>query len=282
MVLGEIFAGAGCATVTVTDAQPLNEVVVTETKPAAIAEVLAVSYAPSKPYNGLTHTFNYDYFDQYPVKPVAPSQTLDENLTGAYDPWKPYNTQMHSFNNDYFDQYLMKPVAGGYSAVVDEGERRIIRNVLDNLTTPKRFLNGLLQGKWGGAGRELSRFLINSTLGGLGMTDVAKYQFGIEKCDVDMGQTLEVWGWTESRYLLVPFLPPMTLRDAVGLVFDQVVNPVTYFFPIPFIGTLAKDTVAYVNNRGLRLETDQNLAEPLYGDSRTLYFIQRAQLINTR
>ena len=64
MVLGNIFAGAGCATVTVTDAQPLNGVVVTETKPAAFAEVITVSYDPSKPYNGQTHTFNYDYFDQ--------------------------------------------------------------------------------------------------------------------------------------------------------------------------------------------------------------------------
>ena len=208
--------------------------------------------------------------------------TIEANLAEIYDPWKPFNSQIHTFNTDYFDRYLMKPVAGGYCEVVDEGERRIIRNILDNITMPKRFLNSLLQGKFGGAGRELARLVINSTLGGAGMTDVAKYQFGIEKSDVDMGQTLEMWGWTTSRYLVVPFMPPLTARDGVGFILDQILNPVTYVFPIPMIGSLAKETVAYINNRGLRLEIDLNKEEPLYGELRSSYFIQRAELIKAQ
>jgi|GEM_PF-3488590 len=242
MVLVEIFVGTGCGTVTVAVTVPLDVAVVTETK----------------------------------------TVTPETELAEVYDPWKPFNSQMHTFNNDYFDQYLMKPVAGGYSEVVGEGERRIIRNLLDNITTPKRFLNSLLEGKFGGAGRELSRFLINFTLGGGGMTDVAKYQFGIEKSDADFGLTLEVWGWTQSRYLVVPFMPPLTVRDAVGTVVDMVMNPVTLVFPIPFIGALAKDTLAYVNNRGLRLEIDQNMEEPLYSELRSSYLNQRAELIQAR
>jgi phospholipid-binding lipoprotein MlaA len=238
MLLVVMFAGAGCATVTVTDTQML-ELVVVESK-------------------------------------ASPVET---NISGdIYDPWKPFNSKIHAFNTDYFDQYLMKPVAGSYSEVVEEGERRLIRNVLDNLSSPKRLINSLLQGKFGGAGRELSRMIINSTLGGVGMADVAKYQFGIEKSDEDFGQTLEAWGWTTSRYLLVPFMPPMTVRDGVGFVVDQITSPVTYFFPIPFIGALAKDTVAYINNRGLQLEIDQHLEEPRYEDLRNSFFVKREEL----
>ena len=268
---------------------PSDELTVSETKAAIKVEGITVSYDPSTPYNRPRRPLTSDSIEPAVIKPVPiPPQTptrdagieatpssLLTNIAEANDPWKPFNSQMHSFNNDYFDRYLMKPVATGYSAVVEEGERRVIRNMLDNLSTPKRVINSILQGKFKGTGRELARFLINSTFGGLGMADVAKYQFGIEKCDVDMGQTLEVWGWTTSRYMLVPFLPPMTVRDTVGFVFDEVFSPINYFFPLPFLGSLAKDTVAYVNNRGLRLETDLNDDEPLYSDSRILYFIQR-------
>jgi phospholipid-binding lipoprotein MlaA len=208
--------------------------------------------------------------------------TIEAILPEVYDPWKPYNSKIHTFNTDFFDTYLMKPVAGIYTKVMGEGERRLIRNVLDNLTTPKRLVNSLLVGKFRGAGRELSRFLINSTLGGLGMTDVAKYQFGIEKSDTDFGQTLEIWGWTGSRYLVVPFMPSLTLRDAVGTVVDIGLSPFTVLAPIPFVGGLAKDALAYVNNRGLRLEIDQNMEEPLYRELRSSYFIRREGLIQAR
>jgi phospholipid-binding lipoprotein MlaA len=255
-----ILAGAGCATVTEPDLLPLvlpaTEPQTTTTVPASQPPALLV------------------------IEPKA--TTIEAILPEVYDPWKPFNGTIHAFNTDFFDTYIMKPVAGAYSNVVGEGGRRIIRNVLDNLTTPKRLINSLLVGKFRGAGRELSRFLINSTLGGLGMTDVAKYQFGIEKSDTDFGQTLEIWGWTESRYLVVPFMPSLTLRDGVGTVVDIGLSPFSVLVPIPLAGGLAKDTLAYVNNRGLRLEIDQNMEEPLYKDLRNSYFIQREELIQAR
>jgi phospholipid-binding lipoprotein MlaA len=295
MMLVEIFAGTGCGTVTVAVTAPLDVVVVTETKTVTIEPDFTKADDPWKPSNSLMHSINYDYSDQnrvqlmavtVPPKEVVMTETtpvtLETDLAEVYDPWMSFNGTIHTFNTDFFDTYFMKPVAGSYSEVVGEGWRRLIRNVLDNFTTPKRLINSLLVGKFGGAGRELSRFLINSTLGGLGMTDVAKHQFGIEKSDTDFGQTLEIWGWTTSRYLLVPFMPPLTLRDAVGTVVDMVMNPATIVFPIPFIGALAKDTLAYVNNRGLRLETDQNMEEPQYSELRSSYLVHRAELIQAR
>src|SRR3989441_11821155 len=88
-----------------------------------------------------------------------------------------------------FRSYVVKPAAKGYDVVVGDGEKQLIHNVFDFIGFPKRFVNSVLQGKWNGAGRELARFVINATLGGAGMTDVAKYQFGIEKSDEDTGQT---------------------------------------------------------------------------------------------
>jgi phospholipid-binding lipoprotein MlaA len=260
VLLVAILAGSGCATEIVPAPQPFelpaNAPPTTTIVPVSQPPVLVV------------------------IEPKA--TTVEAIVPDVYDPWKPFNGAIHAFNTDFFDTYLMKPVAEGYSAAVTEGERRVIRNVLSNLSMPKRFINSLLVGKFRGAGRELSRLLINSTLGGAGMADVAKYQFGIEKSDTDFGQTLEIWGWTKSRYLVVPFAPSLTLRDGVGTVVDLVANPVTLFFPLPLVGGLAKDTLAYVNNRGLRLEIDQNLDEPIYNDERSSYFIQREELIQAR
>ena len=258
-----ILAGAGCTTVTEVTAPDMLPLVLPATAPQTTVIVPA---------------------SQPPVLVVIEPKaaTVEAIVPEVYDPWKTFNGTIHAFNTDFFDTHVMKPVAEAYSDIVGEGERRLIRNVLDNLTTPKRLINSLLVGKFRGAGRELLRFLINSTLGGLGMTDVAKYQFGIEKSDTDFCQTLEIWGWTESRYLVVPFMPSLTLRDGVGTVADIFMSPLTFYSPLPWSGGLAKDTVAYVNNRGLRLEIDQNMEEPLYKELRNSYLIQREELIQAR
>jgi phospholipid-binding lipoprotein MlaA len=197
-----------------------------------------------------------------------------------YDPWEPFNDKMFTFNHDYLDKYFLKPVATGYDAVIGDGEKQVIHNVLDNVAFPKRLLNSLLQGKFWGAGRELSRFLINSTLGGAGMTDVAKYQFGIERSDEDTGQTLAVWGWDKSRYLVLPFLSPLTLRDGVGYVFDLAMDPINYF--MPFTGSVIKRSEDTVNERAMSLETFESVEEgtlDLYSAVRNAYINRRAKQI---
>lgn len=203
-----------------------------------------------------------------------------DEAAGDYDPWEPFNDQMFTFNHDYLDRYFLKPVAKGYDAVVGDGEKQIIHNVFDNVAFPKRLLNSLLQGKFGGAGRELSRFLINSTLGGAGMTDVAKYQFGIERSDEDTGQTFAVWGWDKSRYLVLPFMSPLTLRDGVGYVFDLAMDPINYF--MPFVGSVARRGEDTVNERARNLETFESVEEgtlDLYSAVRNYYFNRRAKQI---
>ena len=206
-------------------------------------------------------------------------KTADEGA-GDYDPWEPFNDTMFTFNHDYFDKYLLKPVAKGYDVVIGDGEKQLIHNIFDNVAFPKRFVNSLLQGKFGGAGRELSRFLINTTLGGAGMTDVAKYQFGIEKSDEDTGQTFAVWGWDKSRYLVLPIMPPLTLRDGVGAVFDLALDPINYF--IPFSGGIGRYSENAVNERSRNLETFESVEEgtlDLYSAVRNAYLKKREKLI---
>src|SRR5207302_5819461 len=179
-------------------------------------------------------------------------------------------------NHDYLDAYVLKPVAKGYDVVVGDGEKQLIHNLFDHIGFPKRFVNSVLQGKLDGAGRELARFLINSTLGGAGLTDIAKYQFGIEKSDEDAGQTFGVWGWKQSRYLVLPLLPPLTLRDGVGYVFDLARDPINYF--IPFAGGVARYVGNTANHRAPNLETFESVEEgtlDLYSAVRNFYLRNR-------
>ncbi len=204
----------------------------------------------------------------------------EEETGGDYDPWEPFNEKMFTFNYDYLDAYVLKPAAKGYDVVVGDGEKQIIHNVFDFIGFPKRFVNSVLQGKLDGAGRELARFLINSTLGGVGMTDVAKYQFGIEKSDEDTGQTFGVWGWRQSRYLVLPLLPPLTIRDAVGYVFDLAMDPINYV--IPLAGGVGRTVENTVNERALNLETFESVEEgtlDLYSAVRNFYLRNREKRI---
>jgi phospholipid-binding lipoprotein MlaA len=210
-------------------------------------------------------------------KKLAPS---DEEAPGDYDPWESFNDTMFTFNHDYLDAYVLKPAARGYDAIIGDGEKQIIHNVFDHVGFPRRFVNSVLQGKLDGAGRELARFLINSTLGGAGMTDVAKYQFGIEKSDEDTGQTFGVWGWQQSRYLVLPLLPPLTLRDGVGYVFDIAMDPISYVLPIA--ASIGKKTEDILNERAINLETFESVEEgtlDLYSAVRNFYLNKRKRQI---
>ena len=208
------------------------------------------------------------------------AKPAEEEMGGDYDPWEPFNDKMFTFNHDYLDVYVLKPAAKGYDVVVGDGEKQIIHNLFDNIGFPKRFVNSVLQGKLDGAGRELARFLINTTLGGAGMTDVAKYQFGIEKSDEDTGQTFGVWGWKQSRYLVLPLLPPLTLRDGVGYVFDIAMDPISYV--IPLAASFGKKTEDILNERALNLETFESVEEgtlDLYSAVRNFYLNKRKRQI---
>jgi phospholipid-binding lipoprotein MlaA len=102
--------------------------------------------------------------------------------------------------------------------------------VFSNLNDIVVALNNLLQGKIGLAFSDISRVMINTTVGILGIMDVAS-DLGIEKNDEDFGQTLGYWGIGDGPYLVLPFIGPRNIRDTVGLVVDWETDPTSYIDP---------------------------------------------------
>jgi phospholipid-binding lipoprotein MlaA len=154
----------------------------------------------------------------------APEPAAEPVEIEEYDPWEPFNEKMFEFNRN-LDRYVLKPVAKAYNVVIPEPFQVMISNGFDNISFVPRLVNSALQGKWGGAGRELSRFLINSTAGLGGLFDPAKDYWGIQKSREDFGQTLGVWGWKRSRYVELPLFGPRTVRDVFGMAGDAPLSP---------------------------------------------------------
>lgn len=143
------------------------------------------------------------------------------------DPVEPLNRAVFWVNDKlYF--YVMKPAALGWRYVVPQAARSGIDHFLANITTPVRFVNAALQGKGADAATEFSRFLINSTLGVLGIFDVARDYGGLAIKEEDFGQTLGVYGLGPGAYLVLPFFGPSSLRDAAGRGGDYFLDPWGY------------------------------------------------------
>ena len=134
------------------------------------------------------------------------------------DPWEGLNRGTFAFN-EALDQAVLVPAAKGYQAVTPKVVRSGISNVFSNVGDVGNGLNNLLQGKPGDSLSDIGRLLINSTLGILGLFDVAT-PMGLEKHSEDFGQTLGRWGVGSGPYLVLPFMGPSTLRDAIGRVPD--------------------------------------------------------------
>jgi phospholipid-binding lipoprotein MlaA len=142
------------------------------------------------------------------------------------DPYEGYNRAMYKFN-DALDKAVIKPVAQGYDAVVPEPISWGISNFFSNLNEITVIINDLLQGKFQQAAHDAGRFGLNTTVGVLGIFDVAGHA-GYKKNNEDFGQTLGVWGAEPGAYVVLPLFGPRTVRDSFGLVGDMFTDPVMY------------------------------------------------------
>jgi phospholipid-binding lipoprotein MlaA len=88
-------------------------------------------------------------------------------------------------------------------------------------------INNLLQGKVKHALSDTGRVVVNSTLGVGGLFDIAS-RMRLEKHDEDFGQTLGKWGMKAGPYVVLPFLGPNTVRDGVGFIGDNFMDPISY------------------------------------------------------
>jgi phospholipid-binding lipoprotein MlaA len=140
------------------------------------------------------------------------------------DPWEGFNRKIHSFNMTV-DKALLRPLASGYDWVMPAPFQRGVGNFFRNLDYPVTVVNLLLQGMFKEGGVSTGRFLINTTIGVVGFFDVAS-KLGISDYKEDFGQTLAVWGYENSRYLVLPIFGPSTFRDGIGRSVYGYAHPV--------------------------------------------------------
>ncbi len=142
------------------------------------------------------------------------------------DPFEGFNRSIHTFN-EKVDRHLMRPVAQGYVEITPRPVQRGIGNFFNNLGDVRSAANNFLQLKIGPGLSDVSRVLINTTVGIGGIFDVASTA-DIPRYEEDFGQTLGYWGVPPGPYLVLPFLGPSSVRDSVGLVGDWHLAPLTY------------------------------------------------------
>ena len=210
----------------------------------------------------------------------ALAETAEAGEDSDSDPLEAFNEKMFWFNREVLDRFLLKPAATAWDFVIPDPMQRGIYNVFDNLAVVRRVVNNTLQLKFSGAATEVARFTINSTVGLVGFFDVARDGFGILQKDEDTGQTFGVWGIGPGPYLVLPFLPPLTIRDGIGYAFDTAMTPYIYF--IPWYANAGLTATSTVNERSLNLETFERVAEStidLYGAVRNAYLQRRAAAI---
>ena len=229
---------------------------------------------------------------------LDPFARADEGAGVEYDPWEPMNLKFFEFNRQ-FDRFLLKPVARGYNFLLPDWVQLSISNLFYHVRFPSRFLNNVFQGKFRGAGIEVGRFVVNSTIGGAGLIDVAK-DMGLQTPEEDTGQTLGFYGVKPGPYLVLPLMPPYTLRDGIGFVIDIFMNPLNWLVaPIikinnvpslishnnEFTITVVQVSVRageIVNERSRNYEKFQGVEEAtldLYTSVRNAYLQKRARAI---
>ena len=176
-------------------------------------------------------------------------ESLLDDLTADYeqseeskvpDPLEGWNRVVFSVNDKLY-LYVLQPAARGYAAAIPREIRTGLKNVFTNLGYPIRMVNCMLQGKFDRAARETGAFLLNSSVGGLGLLDVAKTmpELNAPQPREDTGQTLGHWGLPQGLYLVWPVVGPSTLRDSLGRVGDYFLNPLSFVDP-SWLGTSLK------------------------------------------
>ena len=143
-----------------------------------------------------------------------------------YDPLEPINRAIFSFNNAV-DKIVLEPAAKGYRKLPSPLQSGIT-NFLGNLKMPLVIVNQILQGQIPNAVESTGRFAINSTVGIVGLVDVAT-KMGLEEKDEDFGQTFATWGVGDGFYLVLPIFGPSNIRDAVGTALTYTLDPVNAY-----------------------------------------------------
>ncbi|MEW6512842.1 MAG: VacJ family lipoprotein [Pseudomonadota bacterium] len=195
------------------------------------------------------------------------------------DPVEGFNRAMFAFNEG-LDTVLIKPVAQGYDAVLPVPVKTGVTNFFGNIADLFIGVNNLLQGKPNQALSDLGRVAINSTIGILGLFDVAT-EAGLEKHEEDFGQTFGRWGMGDGAYVVIPVFGPRTVRDTAGLILDVAADPVGDIDHVPTRNSLT--ALRLIDTRADLLPADKVIEEAAldkYAYVRDGYLQRRRNLVH--
>jgi phospholipid-binding lipoprotein MlaA len=142
------------------------------------------------------------------------------------DPLEGLNRAVFRMNRGV-DDFVIGPLTIVYRTVVPGPARRAVRRALANLDAPAVFVNDMLQLAPRDAGTTAARFAVNTTVGVVGLFDVAAHM-GLEAHTSDFGQTLALYGVPSGPFLVLPVLGPTNVRDGTGFVVDVLFHPMSY------------------------------------------------------
>ena len=182
------------------------------------------------------------------------------------DPFEEFNRKTFEFNEN-MDEKILKPVAKFYSNFPPKIKNGVT-NFFNNLEDVETSINQVLQGKPKKSINDISRFIINSTIGLAGFIDVAS-KIGLERHEEDFGQTLAVWGVGSGPYIMLPGLGPSTFRDTLS-------RPVSSFSSITFHMTdtdvnIALKTIDAIETRERLLDVESLLSGDKYSFVKDAY-----------
>ncbi|NDV25190.1 VacJ family lipoprotein [Desulfovibrio sp. JC010] len=153
-----------------------------------------------------------------PLKGMTKSKEANLDFLDVYDPWDSMNRHIYSFNAR-FDRSIYLPAVDVYTTVLPSPVRKSVTNAVNNLNEVKSFTNGILQFSGDKTARAFTRFVINSSIGLLGIFDVAS-MWDLKSMETGFADTLGVWGVPPGPYVVLPLMGPSSVRDTGGSLGD--------------------------------------------------------------
>ena len=192
--------------------------------------------------------------------------------------------------NQGFDNIILEPAAKVYNKL-PEPIKNGTGNFTSNIATLLSIPNHLLQGELRSAGHATGSFLVNSTVGVLGLGNPAA-KMGLKNQKEDLGQTLGAYGVKGGCYFVLPILGPTTLRDSIGMVIDN--NYLDAFARVTwhekeiqsisgnkfdFVGVKSAEAIDFRSDNMLNFESLEKNSIDLYAATKSLYLQNRSKKI---
>ena len=192
--------------------------------------------------------------------------------------------------NMAFDNAVIEPIATGYNRLpepIKNGTSNFTSNVATLLSIP----NHLFQGNLQDAGDATASFLINTTVGIIGLANPAK-KLGLKAQKEDVGQTLGAYGFGPGCYFILPVLGPTTARDTIGMIADSFVDPFAHITwrenelfgvsgsQLDYLSVKGADAVDFRADNDSNFESLEKNSIDLYASYKSLYLQNRENKIN--